>query len=213
MTLPRPAEPEPRALGESLAALAAQLADLRGQICAINNRLDHAGLHPGLNLAARFEDLAHAVAGRPGGRGPSRSGRPLLDWPRPGHLPRAAGRPAALGRHRVPPTLRRLRPAGVLAAPHPCHLGTVHPRSRMAPHLQRDAPGSGPGAGVLRPLAARRYAPYQRHDPRMHAALRDAPHRLRLGKSSRVSLMPVPGTRPFIRSGMAVFGGYRAGRG
>ena len=63
MTADRPAEPSPRALGESLAALAAQLADLRDQIRAINERLDQAGLHSGLNLAARFEDLAQTVAG------------------------------------------------------------------------------------------------------------------------------------------------------
>ena len=63
MTTVPPAEPSPRALGESLAALAAQLADLRGQIRAINERLDQAGLDADLNLAARFEDLAQTVAG------------------------------------------------------------------------------------------------------------------------------------------------------
>ena len=63
MTTAPPGEPSPRALGESLAALAAQVADLRGQIRAINDRLDQAGLHPGLNLAARFEDLAQTVVG------------------------------------------------------------------------------------------------------------------------------------------------------
>ncbi len=57
-----PAEPSPRALGESLAALAAQLADLRGQVHAINARLDQAGLRDDLNLTARFEDLAQTVA-------------------------------------------------------------------------------------------------------------------------------------------------------
>jgi hypothetical protein len=62
MTADPPAEPSPRALGESLAALAAQLADLRGQISAINDRLDRAGLGGDLNLAARFEDLARTVA-------------------------------------------------------------------------------------------------------------------------------------------------------
>ena len=62
MTADRPAEPSPRALGESLAALAAQLADLRDQIRAINDRLDQAGLRADLNLAARFEDLAQIVA-------------------------------------------------------------------------------------------------------------------------------------------------------
>jgi hypothetical protein len=62
MTTTPPADPSPRALGESLAALAAQLADLRGQIRAINDRLDQAGLCADLNLAARFEELAGTVA-------------------------------------------------------------------------------------------------------------------------------------------------------
>ena len=65
-----PAEPSHRALGESLAALAAQLADLRGQIRAINERLDQAGLRADLNLAARFEDLAQTVAGTLDAAGP-----------------------------------------------------------------------------------------------------------------------------------------------
>ncbi len=61
MTVPLPVEPSPRALGESLAALAVQVAALRGQILAINARLDRAGLDDGLNLAARFEELAQTV--------------------------------------------------------------------------------------------------------------------------------------------------------
>jgi hypothetical protein len=62
MTEAPPAEPSPRALGESLAALAAQVAALRGQVRAINERLDQAGLRADVNLAARFEDLAQTVA-------------------------------------------------------------------------------------------------------------------------------------------------------
>ena len=62
MTADPPAEPSPRALGESLAALAEQLADLRGEIRVINERLDQAGLCADLNLGARFEDLAQTVA-------------------------------------------------------------------------------------------------------------------------------------------------------
>jgi len=62
MTAGPSAEPLPRALGESLAALAAQLAGLRGEIRAINERFDQAGLCADLNLADRFEDLAQTVA-------------------------------------------------------------------------------------------------------------------------------------------------------
>ena len=62
MTTDPSADPSPRVLSESLAALAAQVADLRGQIRALNTRLDQAGLHAGLNLATRFEELAGTVA-------------------------------------------------------------------------------------------------------------------------------------------------------
>jgi hypothetical protein len=61
MTTDPPAAPSPRALGESLAALAVQVADLRGQVHALNERLDQAGLHADLNLAARFDQLAQTV--------------------------------------------------------------------------------------------------------------------------------------------------------
>ena len=62
MTTAPPGEPSPRALSESLAALAAQVADLRGQIRAINDRLDQAGLSAGVNLVTRFGELAGTVA-------------------------------------------------------------------------------------------------------------------------------------------------------
>jgi hypothetical protein len=55
------AEPSGQALGESLAALAAQVAALRGQIALINERLAQAGLRGDLDLAARFEELAQSV--------------------------------------------------------------------------------------------------------------------------------------------------------
>ncbi len=70
MTGALPAEPSPEALGESLAALAVQVAALRGQIGAINERLDSAGLCDGLNLAARFEELAQTVADTLGAAAP-----------------------------------------------------------------------------------------------------------------------------------------------
>ena len=55
-------EPSARALGESLAALAVQVAALRGQVAQTNQRLDRAGLHGDLDLAARLEELAQIVA-------------------------------------------------------------------------------------------------------------------------------------------------------
>ena len=56
------AEPSARALGESLAALAVQVADLRGQVAQTNERLDRAGLHGDLDLVAHLEELAQIVA-------------------------------------------------------------------------------------------------------------------------------------------------------
>jgi hypothetical protein len=49
-------------VGETVAALAVQVAALRGQVRAINRRLDQAGLRGDVNLAARFEQLAQTVA-------------------------------------------------------------------------------------------------------------------------------------------------------
>ena len=61
MTSPR-AGPSAQALGESLAALAAQVADLRSQIALISQRLDRAGIRDDMDLVARFEELAGTVA-------------------------------------------------------------------------------------------------------------------------------------------------------
>ena len=61
MTSPQ-AEPSAQALGESLAAMAVRVAALRGQVALLNQRLDRAGLRDGLDLAARFEELAQTVA-------------------------------------------------------------------------------------------------------------------------------------------------------
>jgi hypothetical protein len=61
MTATSPAWPSPQALSESVADLTMQVAALRGQISLINSRLDEAGLRPGLNLPARFEELAQTV--------------------------------------------------------------------------------------------------------------------------------------------------------
>jgi len=46
----------------AVAALAVQLAALRGEVRMLNRRLDQAGLKSDLDLAARFEELARTVA-------------------------------------------------------------------------------------------------------------------------------------------------------
>src|SRR5690349_13089835 len=56
------ADPPVQALGESLAALAAQVADLRSQIALISQRLDRAGVRDDVDLTARCEALAGTVA-------------------------------------------------------------------------------------------------------------------------------------------------------
>jgi hypothetical protein len=56
------AEPSPQALGESLAALAAQVAALRGQVTLFSQRLDRAGIAGDLNIVDRFEELARTAA-------------------------------------------------------------------------------------------------------------------------------------------------------
>lgn len=61
MTNPR-ADPPVQAVGESLAALAAQVADLRSQIALISQRLDRAGVREDVDLVARFEELSGTVA-------------------------------------------------------------------------------------------------------------------------------------------------------
>ena len=132
-----PAEPTPQALSEGLAALAMQVAALRGQISLINARLDQAGLLGDINLAARFEDLAQTVADALDTASPRGPAAPYwIGLDRDTYHP--AGRPASLGRRRAPPALRRLRTPRLLAPSHPRHLGTVHPGRRMAPHLRRE---------------------------------------------------------------------------
>jgi hypothetical protein len=54
-------QPEPSPPGDAAAALAAQVASLRGQVRAIFARLDHAGLTGDRNLAAELTALAETV--------------------------------------------------------------------------------------------------------------------------------------------------------
>ena len=72
MTSPQ-AEPPAQALGESLAALAVQVAALRDQIAQVNQRLDRAGLRGDVDLAARFGPRPHRRrrTGRRRPRGPA----------------------------------------------------------------------------------------------------------------------------------------------
>jgi hypothetical protein len=53
--------PDPSQAADTAAALAVQVAALRGQVRLISERLDRAGLTGDLNLADRFADLARTV--------------------------------------------------------------------------------------------------------------------------------------------------------
>ena len=107
MTDPQ-AEPSARALGESLAALAVQVAALRGQVAQTNKRLDRAGLRGDLDIAARIEELAQTVADALDAAAPRGPAAPFLARPEPAGLRCAARRVAALGRYRTAPALRGL---------------------------------------------------------------------------------------------------------
>ncbi len=174
MTSPQ-AEPPAQALGESLAALAVQVA-----APARPGRADQQTPRP--RRAPRRSGPRRPLRGtrpdsrrRTGRRRTLRPRRTLLDRPGPPGLCRAAGRAKAMGRHRTPPAIPRLRSPRLLVQPHPRHLGTIHPGSRMAPHLRRQTPRPGPRPGVLRPLAPQHHAPHRRHHPDMHAGMRHAP--------------------------------------
>jgi hypothetical protein len=54
--------PDPSPAPDPAAALATQVTQLHGQVRAIFARLNRAGITDGLNVAARFEELARAVA-------------------------------------------------------------------------------------------------------------------------------------------------------
>ena len=81
---------------------------------------------------------------------------PVLDRPGPRHLSRAAGRPAAVGRHRAPPALQRVPSCGTAgpATSTPSGNCPPWPPSGTATY-GGNTPRPGPGPGVLRPLAAR----------------------------------------------------------
>jgi hypothetical protein len=111
--------------------------ELRGQVRAINDRLDRAGLRADLNLAARCEDLAQTVADALDAAAPLGPAAPYwIGVDRDTYATRLA-RPAQVCRRRAPRAIRQLRASGLLAPPYPRRLGTVDPGRRVAPHLRR----------------------------------------------------------------------------
>ena len=139
MTAAPPAEPSPRALGESLAALAAQLADLRSQVRAINDRLDQAGLRADLNLAARFEDLAQTVADALDAAAPAdplpRTGSAWTATPTPPGWPTCGGGPTPCSASNTAATS-----SGTAGPATSMPSGNCRPGRRVVPHLRRHTP-------------------------------------------------------------------------
>ena len=130
-----PPEPSP-AEATTTAALAVQVAALRGQVRLIFARLDKAGLTGDLNLADRLADLARTVTQALDSppRGPAAPYWIGLD---PAEHAAQLAELRAVGRHRPAPRIRRLPARRLLGQPPARHLGTVHPGRRMAPHLQQ----------------------------------------------------------------------------
>ena len=175
MTTDLPADPSPRALGESLAALAAQVADLRGQLHALNERLDQAGLHADLNLAARFDQLAQTVTDALDTAAPRGPAAPYwIGLDRDTHHAQLADL-----RHWADTVLRQHYGGYELPDCWPRHIHAIWELSTLAAEwhrtYSRDTPRPRPRPGVLRPLAARHHAPHHRHHPQLHAAVHDAP--------------------------------------
>ena len=197
MTAAPPAEPTPRALGESLAALATQIADLRGQIRTISGRLDQSGLSAGVNLAARFEELAQTVtcaleAAAP--RGPAaRTGSAWTATPTPPGWPTCGSGPTPCSASNTAATS-----SGTAGPATSTPSGNCRPWPPNGITHTAATARSRPGLGVLRPLATRHHAPHHRHHPDVRAPMRVAPQPWRLGCSS-----PVPPTRLSVRGDVA----------
>ena len=171
MTAVPPGEPSPRALGESLAALAVQVADLCGQVRDINERLDQAGVRADLDLAARFEDLAQTVADALEAAAPRGPAAPYWIG-----LDRDTYHARLADLRRWADTVLRQHYGGYeLADCWPSHIHAVWELSTLAAEWHRQPPRPGPGPGVLRPLAPEHHAPRCWHDPGVHDAMRHAP--------------------------------------
>lgn len=139
-----PLEPSPS--GDA-AALAVQVAALRGQVRLIFARLDMAGITGDINLADQFAELARAVTQAP-------------DSP-----PCGPAAPYWIGldpadHARQLPELRQWT-------------DTILCREyrRMAPHLQPQPARPGPGSRP-RPVAPRHHAPNRRHHPSAQPRMR-----------------------------------------
>jgi len=161
-------EPSEQALGESLAALAAQVAALRGQVALLSQRLDRAGLVGDMDLAARFEDLAQTVAGALDAAAPRGPVAPC--WI--GLDRQAYAAQLAELRQWTDTVLRQHYGGYELRDCWPSHIHAVWELSTLA---------AARCSGVLRPLASRDHAPHRPHHPDLRAGMRHPPSSLVIG--------------------------------
>ena len=169
------AEPSTQALGESLAALAAQVADLRGQVAQVNQRLDRAGLRGDLDLVARFEELARSVADTLDAAAPRGPTAPFwLGLDREAYLAELAKL-----RNWTDTVLRQHYSGYELRDCWPCHIHAVWELSTLAAAWHHAYGGQRPD--LARALEfydrwlPRHHAPRRAHHPRMRSGLRHAP--------------------------------------
>jgi hypothetical protein len=178
------AEPGTQVLGESVAALAAQVADLRGQVAQVNQRLDRAGLRGDLDLVARFEELARSVADTLDAAAPRGPAAPSwLGLDREAYLAELAKL-----RHWTETVLRQHYPGYELRDCWHCHIHAVWELSTLAAAWHHAYGGQRPDlaralefyvAGCRAPCAASRISPAHaiRIASRAAAASGDGPAR------------------------------------
>ena len=163
--------PEPSPSGDTTAALAVQVAALRGQVRLIFARLEQAGLTGDLNLADRLAELARTVTqslDRPP-RGPAAPYWIGLDPAE--HAAQLAGL-----RQWADTVLRREYGGYQLPACWANHPHAIWELSTLAAEWHRTYARStaqpGPGTGIPRPVAARHHAPHRRHHPPVQPRMR-----------------------------------------
>lgn len=208
MTNPQ-AEPSAHALGESLAV---QLAALRSQVVLISQRLEQAGLRGDLDLAARFEELAQAVADALDVAAPRRPAAPCWIG-----LDRQAFSAQLAEVRRRADTVQRQHYCGYeLRDCWPSHITPSGNCPRWPPHGTTPTAANAPTWPVpwsSTTAGSRHHAPHRRHHPHLRTGMRHPPPPLMTGRNRQSARSILDDPLPAAGAGGGGFtfaGGLRA---